>query len=46
MDMFAGIIPTLICLVLAVNALIKIIGEERIDRFARKQRKILFCNKQ
>ena len=34
--MFTGIIPTLICLILAVNALIKIVGEERIDRFARK----------
>ncbi|MEM1505822.1 PTS glucitol/sorbitol transporter subunit IIC [Domibacillus sp. 8LH] len=39
MDMFTGIIPTLICLILAVNALIKIIGEERIDRFARKTTK-------
>ncbi|MCM3788020.1 PTS glucitol/sorbitol transporter subunit IIC [Domibacillus indicus] len=38
-DMFTGIIPTLICLILAVNALIKIIGEERIDRFARKTTK-------
>ncbi len=34
--MFNGIIPTLICLILAVNALIKFVGEERIDRFARK----------
>lgn len=39
MDMFTGIIPTLVCLILAVNALIKIIGEERIDRFARKTTK-------
>lgn len=39
MGMFTGIIPTLICLILAVNALIKIIGEERIDRFARKTTK-------
>ncbi|MCI2257301.1 PTS glucitol/sorbitol transporter subunit IIC, partial [Domibacillus sp. PGB-M46] len=39
MDMFTGIIPTLICLILAVNALIKVIGEERIDRFARKTTK-------
>ncbi|GLC87145.1 PTS glucitol/sorbitol transporter subunit IIC [Lysinibacillus piscis] len=42
MGMFTGIIPTLICLILAVNALIKIIGEERIDNFARKTTKNIF----
>lgn len=31
-----GIIPTLICLITAVNAFIKFVGEERIERFARK----------
>ncbi|MFM1655680.1 PTS glucitol/sorbitol transporter subunit IIC [Brevibacillus sp. B_LB10_24] len=30
-----GIIPTLICLITAVNAFIKFVGEERIERFAR-----------
>ncbi|MBM7110794.1 Glucitol/sorbitol permease IIC component [Brevibacillus laterosporus] len=31
-----GIIPTLVCLITAVNALIKFCGEERIARFAQK----------
>ncbi|GIO09928.1 PTS glucitol/sorbitol transporter subunit IIC [Brevibacillus reuszeri] len=31
-----GIIPTLICLITAVNAFIKFVGEERIERFASK----------
>ncbi|WP_232696450.1 PTS glucitol/sorbitol transporter subunit IIC [Brevibacillus daliensis] len=31
-----GIIPTLICLITAVNAIIKFFGEERITNFARK----------
>lgn len=31
-----GILPTLICLITAVNALIKFVGEERINNFARK----------
>lgn len=37
--MFTGILPTLICLILAVNALIKVIGEERIHNLARKTTK-------
>lgn len=31
-----GILPTLICLITAVNALIKFVGEERINNFAKK----------
>lgn len=31
-----GIIPTLVCLITAVNAFIKIVGEERIERIAQK----------
>jgi PTS system glucitol/sorbitol-specific IIC component len=34
--LFTGIIPTLIVLITAVNALIKFIGEERINTFAQK----------
>ncbi|GAA4712192.1 PTS glucitol/sorbitol transporter subunit IIC [Brevibacillus fulvus] len=34
--MLTGIVPTLICLITAVNALIKMIGEERIYGFAQK----------
>lgn len=34
--MLTGIVPTLICLITAVNALIKFVGEERINNFARK----------
>ena len=30
-----GIIPTLIVLITAINALIKIIGEERVDKFMK-----------
>jgi PTS system glucitol/sorbitol-specific IIC component len=35
-NLVTGIIPTLICLITAVNAVIKFVGEERITRFARK----------
>ncbi|MFS0907021.1 PTS glucitol/sorbitol transporter subunit IIC [Priestia aryabhattai] len=34
--MLTGIVPTLICLITAVNALIKLVGEEKIQRFAQK----------
>lgn len=34
--MLTGIVPTLICLITAVNAFIKFVGEERINNFARK----------
>ena len=33
--LFTGILPTLICLITAVNALIKFVGEERVFRVAR-----------
>ncbi|WP_209123982.1 PTS glucitol/sorbitol transporter subunit IIC [Alkalihalobacillus sp. BA299] len=36
MGLVTGIIPTLICLITAVNALIKMVGEERINKFAQK----------
>lgn len=34
--MLTGIVPTLICLITAVNAIIKLVGENRIQRFAQK----------
>lgn len=34
--MLTGIVPTLICLITAVNAIIKFVGEERIHRFAER----------
>ncbi|KYG33653.1 PTS glucitol/sorbitol transporter subunit IIC [Priestia endophytica] len=34
--MLTGIVPTLLCLITAVNALIKLVGENRIQRFALK----------
>jgi PTS system glucitol/sorbitol-specific IIC component len=34
--MLTGIVPTLLCLITAVNAIIKLVGEERIHKFAQK----------
>ncbi|HEY8418360.1 MAG: PTS glucitol/sorbitol transporter subunit IIC [Limnochordales bacterium] len=34
LSLAGGILPVLICLITAVNALIKIIGQERVDRWA------------
>ncbi|MFS0890390.1 PTS glucitol/sorbitol transporter subunit IIC [Peribacillus frigoritolerans] len=34
--MLTGIVPTLICLITAVNAIIKLVGEDRIQHFAQK----------
>lgn len=31
-----GIIPTLVCLMTAINSIIKLIGEEKVERFARR----------
>jgi PTS system glucitol/sorbitol-specific IIC component len=39
MGLLTGIIPTLICLITAVNAVIKFIGEDRIYGFAQKTTK-------
>lgn len=36
MSWVTGIIPTIICLMVAVNSVIKIIGEERVTRFAQR----------
>jgi PTS system glucitol/sorbitol-specific IIC component len=34
--LLTGIVPTLICLITVINALIKFVGEERIQSFAQK----------
>ncbi len=34
--MLTGIVPTLICLITAVNAIIKLVGEEKIENLAQK----------
>lgn len=39
MGLAKGILPTLICLIVLVNALIKFVGEERIHRVAQKTTK-------
>lgn len=36
MGWVTGIIPTVVCLMVAVNSVIKIIGEERVTNFAQK----------
>lgn len=36
MGLVTGILPTLIVLMVAINSIIKLIGEERVDRFASK----------
>lgn len=38
-----GIIPTLVCLMTAINSVIKLIGEERVEKFARKITKYTIC---
>ena len=34
-----GILPTLIVLMVAINSIIKLIGEKRVDKFAEKMSK-------
>lgn len=41
MGLITGIIPTLACLMTFVLAIVKFIGEERIERFAEKSAKIM-----
>ena len=36
MGWVTGIIPLVVCLMTAVNSVIKLIGEERVERFAQK----------
>lgn len=42
MGLVTGILPTLIVLMVAINSIIKLIGEERVDRFASKLGKNVF----
>jgi len=37
--LLTGIVPTLICLITVINAIIKFVGEERINAFAQKTTK-------
>lgn len=39
MSWVTGIIPLIVCLMTAVNSIIKLIGEERVERFTRKATK-------
>ena len=36
MGWVTGIIPTLVCLMTAVNSIIKLVGVEKVERFAQK----------
>ena len=36
MEWIVGIIPTVVCIMTAVNSVIKLIGTDRVERFARK----------
>ena len=42
MGWVSGIIPTVVCLIVFVNSIIKIIGEDRVTRFAQKCTKSVF----
>lgn len=42
-SLVTGILPTLIVLMVAINSIIKLIGEERVDRFASKLGKNIFA---
>ena len=38
-----GIIPTLVCLMTAINSVIKLIGEEKVENFCKKITKYTIC---
>ena len=42
MGWVTGIIPMVICLMTAVNSVIKVIGEQRVESFAKKDYKV-YC---
>ena len=43
MGWVTGIIPTLVCLMTAINSIIKLIGEEKVERFAQKITRYTIC---